>query len=592
MEAYCGDTVVDTTEMCEDDADCFTNELCSACQCEIQPYCGDGTRDTSEECDDGNEEDGDGCSALCIEEDGWVCSDEEGCEPLLPKLPVGTCGNGQLESPIEECDDGNRDIGDGCDDMCSIEDGWACSDEEGSETICVPLFPGLPISTCGNGTVDFFNGEQCDDGNIWNGDGCSSLCQREKVCGNNFVENNEECDDGNKTSGDGCSSNCQREYCGDGTVQSVEECEPPNTSYCDSYCRRKDDDDDDDDDDGYSRPRQVCGDGSLQGSERCEYDWHCPEGQICDNCGCKTPTTGHTNPMCGNGKQETGEDCEYNWQCPVGEFCLACSCEVQSPEPPVVIAEPPVTTIPTVVTPVARCGNNIVEHGEECDDGNLVGGDDCSPTCTIEIDTYVAAAPLCGDGIIQEPEQCDDGNMLNGDGCSTTCTLEQGAEIAQSPICGNSVIEPPEECEGDWHCPSGICLYCHCESLPEQCGNGTLEGSEQCDDGNRMSGDGCSGVCVIEQLSKPNPGCGNGILESNEQCDDGNRREGDGCSALCKLEIGTPRPTSVLRSLATIQPIMHSQAPVGDTGPAAAIFTAAGAAAGLGWMRRRKKQRS
>ena len=31
--------------------------------------------------------------------------------------------------------------------------------------------------TCGNGVLDKF--EQCDDGNLTNGDGCSSLCQME-----------------------------------------------------------------------------------------------------------------------------------------------------------------------------------------------------------------------------------------------------------------------------------------------------------------------------------------------------------------------------------------------------------------------------
>src|SRR3989338_10004444 len=37
------------------------------------------------------------------------------------------------------------------------------------------------------------------------------------------------------------------------------------------------------------------------------------------------------------------------------------------------------------------------------------------------------------------------------------------------------------------------------------CGNGLLEGSEQCDDGNTTNGDGCSIGCMIEQ-----PICGNG----------------------------------------------------------------------------------
>lgn len=37
--------------------------------------------------------------------------------------------------------------------------------------------PEAALGTCGNGVVDKF--EQCDDGNLNNGDGCSSLCQKE-----------------------------------------------------------------------------------------------------------------------------------------------------------------------------------------------------------------------------------------------------------------------------------------------------------------------------------------------------------------------------------------------------------------------------
>ena len=33
------------------------------------------------------------------------------------------------------------------------------------------------LGACGNGLVDKF--EQCDDGNLNNGDGCSSICQKE-----------------------------------------------------------------------------------------------------------------------------------------------------------------------------------------------------------------------------------------------------------------------------------------------------------------------------------------------------------------------------------------------------------------------------
>jgi cysteine-rich repeat protein len=40
------------------------------------------------------------------------------------------------------------------------------------------------------------------------------------------------------------------------------------------------------------------------------------------------------------------------------------------------------------------------------------------------------------------------------------------------------------------------------------CGNGELEPGEQCDDGNRQNGDGCSSECRIEMRSDPElPGC-------------------------------------------------------------------------------------
>lgn len=49
---------------------------------------------------------------------------------------------------------------------------------------------------CGNKIVE--PGEECDDGNFVNGDGCSTVCQIEPiVCGNSKVETGEECDDGN-----------------------------------------------------------------------------------------------------------------------------------------------------------------------------------------------------------------------------------------------------------------------------------------------------------------------------------------------------------------------------------------------------------
>lgn len=49
-------------------------------------------------------------------------------------------------------------------------------------------------------------------------------------------------------------------------------------------------------------------------------------------------------------------------------------------------------------------------------------------------------------------------------------------------------------------------------AVPNMCGDGAIDGEEECDDGNTVAGDGCY-ECLAE--------CGNGVLDLNEVCDDG-----------------------------------------------------------------------
>ncbi len=68
---------------------------------------------------------------------------------------------------------------------------------------------------------------------------------------------------------------------------------------------------------------------------------------------------------------------------------------------------------------------------------------------------------------------------------------------------------------------------------PTVCGNGIVEGSEQCDAGaDNTAGltDGCRDNCLIAY-------CGDGVIDSAEQCDDGNSNDEDNCSNSC---VGTP----------------------------------------------------
>jgi cysteine-rich repeat protein len=82
-------------------------------------------------------------------------------------IPFPVCGNGKVEAG-EQCDDGNTTNSDGCSNTCMTEHGFQCN---GSPSVCNIV--------CGDGVVA--GQEQCDDGNTTNGDGCSSTCQIESI---------------------------------------------------------------------------------------------------------------------------------------------------------------------------------------------------------------------------------------------------------------------------------------------------------------------------------------------------------------------------------------------------------------------------
>ncbi len=82
------------------------------------------------------------------------------------------------------------------------------------------------------------------------------------------------------------------------------------------------------------------------------------------------------------------------------------------------------------------------------------------------------------------------------------------------------------------------------------CGDRIVTAPETCDDGNTVSGDGCSSTCLIEPPGVDGKGwncppaggsctpavCGDGIVTPPETCDDGNTTAGDGCSGTCLIE--------------------------------------------------------
>ncbi len=96
----------------------------------------------------------------------------------------------------------------------------------------------------------------------------------------------------------------------------------------------------------------------------------------------------------------------------------------------------------------ACCGNDVVDGGEACDDGNLVDGDGCDSNCT---------PTGCGNGVTTAGEQCDDGNTATGDCCAASCQIDaDGTTCDDANPCTTSDACATGACTGDQE-PDPLC---------------------------------------------------------------------------------------------------------------------------------------
>ena len=162
-------------------------------------------------------------------------------------------------------------------------------------------------------------------------------------------------------------------------------------------------------------------------------------------------------------------------------------------------------------------------------------------------------SPLCGNNRLDPGEECDDGNRRDSDGCSQYCLREQG-------FCGDRVVESllGEQCEPG--VPSYLLCAANCRFLLTACGNDALDPGEECDDWNHLPGDGCDAFCRNER------GAGPAALPATV-IDLPFRPSGGGASGKGHL-THVPETTSA--------------------GPETLAVMVAGAAAGVGWVRRRR----
>ena len=72
------------------------------------------------------------------------------------------------------------------------------------------------------------------------------------------------------------------------------------------------------------------------------------------------------------------------------------------------------------LTPLAGSGSIAVTWGLTSDSTLQLGGWELDDVCIVGR----GKAAVCGDGVLDPGEQCDDGNLVAGDGCSPTCMTE------------------------------------------------------------------------------------------------------------------------------------------------------------------------
>lgn len=190
-------------------------------------------------------------------------------------------------------------------------------------------------------------------------------------CGNGIVETAEQCDDGNIDSSDSCIATCVKAVCGDGFVHI-------GVELCDNGWLLRNDGGDTHDGDIDAETNMVDG------------------GTCTSHCG---------PPTCGDGVVQPPEVCDdKNFD--DTDACLS-SC------------------LP------ARCGDGFVRAGvETCDDGDTLDTNDCTTSCL---------PARCGDGFTWKGhEECDDGNVNDLDGCDNNCKL---------PVCGDGKVASTEACD-------------------------------------------------------------------------------------------------------------------------------------------------
>jgi len=462
--------------------------------------------------------------------DGTVCNDDLYC------TNPDTCLSGNCQGPDKDCsDDLFCTVNEQCDEVLDT-----CTSEPRS---CV-AFNISGISTCDNNpdnyhfTFDFrmWFTSICDDSNdkcTTRNDSITHTC--DKDC-DAECETDADCDDQNPHTNDYCIANCtckhdSEEYCGDGIVTGTEICELPSTSNnaycgqtstscngtklgardlfgnCNANCGCTPDNF------IYSCVKDQCGatcstDGDC--ADFCEGDTKHSSG-TCDlttSCSCNAGTTYNCNDL--DGWQDTGSKRWSN--------STVCNEKEQK--------EQKYRNYTCGTSPIVNC--TYTETGTQWIDTGASRFKPNGTTCDDGL--YCTTGDICVEG------QCGGTSQKN---CSAF-------NFGKIDTCYNN----PDNNPYTWdHRDAFIST---CDEYQDRCitGNDTITHQckdkecaaeclidEDCNDYNPLSTDTCLNNCSCNH--EWHPGCGDGILQTGELCDDGNFLSGDGCSASCTVEVKT-----------------------------------------------------
>lgn len=131
----------------------------------------------------------------------------------------------------------------------------------------------------------------------------------------------------------------------------------------------------------------------------------------------------------------------------------------------------------------------------------------------------------------EPPGECGDGTIDRGEECDDGPA--NAADAACTPDCKHAVCGDGMVHAGVEECDDGNddnTDLCVEGCKLASCGDGFVGPGEACDDGNDIDDDACSNTCAP-------PNCGDGIVQAGEGevCDDGNDDNTDGCLNTCVL---------------------------------------------------------